>query len=117
MKMSKRQVPLEYLMTYGIVIAIVVIAVAALYSMGVFDVSNTTSDEEIQKEMCFTLCNNIGEDFNYYGVGYNEGLKDWSCYCSRTYIVAGINETDYKITVVNNYGTLLDVVKIENESE
>jgi uncharacterized protein (UPF0333 family) len=33
---SKGQVSLEYLMTYGIAIAIVVIAVAALYSMGVF---------------------------------------------------------------------------------
>jgi len=34
--MTKGQVSLEYLMTYGIAIAIVVIAVAALYSMGVF---------------------------------------------------------------------------------
>jgi len=36
------QVSLEYLMTYGIAIAIVVIAIAALYSMGVFSPSSST---------------------------------------------------------------------------
>jgi len=40
--MVKGQVSLEYLMTYGIAIAIVVIAVAALYSMGVFSPSSST---------------------------------------------------------------------------
>ena len=40
--MVKGQVALEYLMTYGIAIAIVVIAVAALYSMGVFSPSSST---------------------------------------------------------------------------
>lgn len=40
--MTKGQVSLEYLMTYGIAIAIVVIAVAALYSMGVFSPSSST---------------------------------------------------------------------------
>ena len=39
---NKGQVSLEYLMTYGIAIAIVVIAVAALYSMGVFSPSSST---------------------------------------------------------------------------
>ncbi len=39
---QKGQVSLEYLMTYGIAIAIVVIAVAALYSMGVFSPSSST---------------------------------------------------------------------------
>ena len=34
---------LEYLMTYGIAIAIVVIAIAALYSMGVFSGGGTTT--------------------------------------------------------------------------
>jgi len=38
---KKGQVSLEYLMTYGIAIAIVVIAVAALYSMGVFSPSSS----------------------------------------------------------------------------
>ena len=37
----KGQVSLEYLMTYGIAIAIVVIAIAALYSMGVFAPSSS----------------------------------------------------------------------------
>ncbi|MCK4730066.1 MAG: hypothetical protein KAT28_02000 [Candidatus Aenigmarchaeota archaeon] len=37
----KGQVSLEYLMTYGIAIAIVVIAIAALYSMGVFNPSSS----------------------------------------------------------------------------
>jgi len=41
-KTVKGQVSLEYLMTYGIAIAIVVIAVAALYSMGVFTPSSST---------------------------------------------------------------------------
>ncbi len=40
--MTKGQVSLEYLMTYGIAIAIVVIAVAALYSMGVFSPKSST---------------------------------------------------------------------------
>ncbi len=40
--MTKGQVSLEYLMTYGIAIAIVVIAVAALYSMGVFSPKGST---------------------------------------------------------------------------
>jgi uncharacterized protein (UPF0333 family) len=39
---SKGQVSLEYLMTYGIAIAIVVIAVAALYSMNVFTPKTST---------------------------------------------------------------------------
>ena len=38
----KGQVSLEYLMTYGIAIAIVVIAIAALYSMGVFAPSSSS---------------------------------------------------------------------------
>ena len=41
--LKKGQVSLEYLMTYGIAIAIVVIAVAALYSMGVFNPSSSTN--------------------------------------------------------------------------
>ncbi len=41
--MTKGQVSLEYLMTYGIAIAIVVIAVGALYSMGVFSPGSSTS--------------------------------------------------------------------------
>jgi uncharacterized protein (UPF0333 family) len=40
---SKGQVSLEYLMTYGIAIAIVVIAVAALYSMNVFTPKTSTT--------------------------------------------------------------------------
>lgn len=40
--LSKGQVSLEYLMTYGIAIAIVVIAVAALYSMNVFTPKTST---------------------------------------------------------------------------
>ena len=40
---KKGQVSLEYLMTYGIAIAIVVIAIAALYSMGVFSGGGTTT--------------------------------------------------------------------------
>jgi hypothetical protein len=51
----KGQVSLEYLMTYGIAIAIVVIAVAALYSMGVFN-SNASSSPP---------CTNCFSDFAY----------------------------------------------------
>ena len=128
--MNKGQVSLEYMMTYGIVIAIVVIAVAALYSFGVFgeppipETEYLMTDEEIQKEMCSTLCNNIGEDFNYYGVGLNKDLADkknnykgkYECYCSRTYLTGDENNT-YEVIQVRNYGTLLDVVKIENDTE
>lgn len=125
--MNKGQVSHDYLMIYGVAVAVIVIAVAALYSMGVFDVSNESiyilSDEDWQKEMCSTLCNNIGEDFNYYGVGLNKNLADnrnnykgeYECYCSRTYLTGDENNT-FKIVVVNNYGYILEVVKI-NESE
>jgi uncharacterized protein (UPF0333 family) len=58
---SKGQVSLEYLMTYGIAIAIVVIAVAALYSMGVFK-TNTTSTPP---------CTNCFSDFAYNAHTYN----------------------------------------------
>jgi len=54
-KRFKGQVSLEYLMTYGIAIAIVVIAVAALYSMGVFSGSTTTAPP----------CSNCFSDFAY----------------------------------------------------
>ncbi|OYT43034.1 MAG: hypothetical protein B6U88_02030 [Candidatus Aenigmarchaeota archaeon ex4484_56] len=40
--MIKGQASLEYLMTYGIAIAIVVVAIAALYSMGVFKPSSSS---------------------------------------------------------------------------
>jgi uncharacterized protein (UPF0333 family) len=53
--MVKGQVSLEYLMTYGIAIAIVVIAVAALYSMGVFSGGGTTVPP----------CSNCFGEFNY----------------------------------------------------
>ncbi len=42
--MAKGQVSLEYLMTYGIAIAIIVIAVGALYSMGAFTPGSSTSN-------------------------------------------------------------------------
>ena len=54
-EMQKGQVSLEYLMTYGIAIAIVVIAIAALYSMGVFSGSTTTVPP----------CSNCFSDFAY----------------------------------------------------
>ena len=47
--LSKGQVSLEYLMTYGIAIAIVVIAVAALYTMGVFSPKSAA----VQCSPCF----------------------------------------------------------------
>ena len=62
-KRFKGQVSLEYLMTYGIAIAIVVIAVAALYSMGVFSGSTTTAPP----------CSNCFSDFAYNARAYNTG--------------------------------------------
>jgi uncharacterized protein (UPF0333 family) len=57
---KKGQVSLEYLMTYGIAIAIVVIAVAALYSMGVFSPSSST----VACSPCFS---------NFAFVDYSDG--------------------------------------------
>jgi len=54
------QVSLEYLMTYGIAIAIVVIAIAALYSMGVFSPSSST----VACSPCFS---------NFAFVDYSDG--------------------------------------------
>ena len=59
--MVKGQVALEYLMTYGIAIAIVVIAVAALYSMGVFSPSSST----VACSPCFS---------NFAFVDYSNGI-------------------------------------------
>jgi len=61
-KTVKGQVSLEYLMTYGIAIAIVVIAVAALYSMGVFSPSSTTT---------VPPCTPCFSDFAYNAHTYN----------------------------------------------
>ncbi|MBN2095267.1 MAG: hypothetical protein JW727_04415 [Candidatus Aenigmarchaeota archaeon] len=58
----KGQVSLEYLMTYGIAIAIVVIAVAALYSMGVFSSGSSTTTPPCTP--CFS-------DFAYNAHSYN----------------------------------------------
>ncbi len=60
--MTKGQVSLEYLMTYGIAIAIVVIAVAALYSMGVFSPKGSTS---------VPPCTPCFSDFSYNVHTYN----------------------------------------------
>ncbi len=57
----KGQVSLEYLMTYGIAIAIVVIAIAALYSMGVFSPGTTTTPP----------CTPCFNDFAYNAHTYN----------------------------------------------
>jgi len=58
---KRGQVSLEYLMTYGIAIAIVVIAVAALYSMGVFSPSSST----VACSPCFS---------NFAFVDYSNGI-------------------------------------------
>jgi uncharacterized protein (UPF0333 family) len=68
-KTKKGQVSLEYLMTYGIAIAIVVIAVAALYSMGVFSGTTTTVPP----------CSNcFNGDFAYNAYTYDSVGKDFS---------------------------------------
>ncbi len=84
-KAQKGQVSLEYLMTYGIAISIVVIAVAALYSMGVFSPSSSTSTPPC--EPCFN-------DFAYNEHTYDgtflkleikndpSGIKELSCTAS-----------------------------------
>ena len=80
------QVSLEYLMTYGIAIAIVVIAIAALYSMGVFNPSSST----VACSPCFT---------NFAFVDYADGtlivkngpraLEGVSCVGGGTCVVKG----------------------------
>ena len=95
--MVKGQVSLEYLMTYGIAIAIVVIAVAALYSMGVFSPSSST----VACSPCFSnfafvdyangtlVLKNGARDINITNVTYTDS--------AGATLQAGISSTDCQL--------------------
>ena len=70
------------------------------------------SDEYIQSEFCSKLCNNMGNQFSYYGVAYNSDIKNYQCYCTRKYYVPGVDNTSYYIEQTVNYGVLLNVTQV-----
>lgn len=130
--MVKGQVSLEYLMTYGIAIAIVVIAVAALYSMGVFSPSSST----VACSPCF------GDfAFNAYGGGTLElingprAIENVDATCSGggctdpspnsvaangKFTITGINQTPSTVEINISYNyvgsavTMTDTATIHN---
>jgi len=100
---SKGQVSLEYLMTYGIAIAIVVIAVAALYSMGVFSPKSSA----VACSPCFSnfayvdysagtlIIKNGPKDLNTVSVtgGTVKGSQPANVSASEQFQITGINAT------------------------
>ena len=112
-KIQKGQVSLEYLMTYGIAIAIVVIAVAALYSMGVF----TPTAGTVACSPCFSYFGYV--DYSAGTLVLNNGAYDIvSVSCSsdagpcsvpstisanEEFQVTGINTTPSTVKVTITY--------------
>jgi len=122
--MVKGQVSLEYLMTYGIAIAIVVIAVAALYSMGVFSPSSST----VACSPCFSnfafvdysngtlVIKNGPKDINITsvtpaGVVVNNTLGDCAlndlCEANKKIVFSNISTTDDVVDITIRYKDIL----------
>jgi hypothetical protein len=108
---SKGQVSLEYLMTYGIAIAIVVIAVAALYSMGVFK-TNTASTPPCVS--CFSdfASPNFNPTTGHIQMELKNGpadLSPMSCgpNCNITY--NGVTNATIYSTIAANTGFVLEI--------
>jgi hypothetical protein len=95
-KLTKGQSSLEYLMIYGISIAIVVIAVAALYSLGVF-----SNHPKIQNETIIQECNSVCQSLNFSGSldasNYN---NDIFCSCSMNITINGTTWQQYDPPVI-----------------
>ena len=56
MKKSKTQTAMEYLMTYGWAILIVLVVVAALYSMGAFCMGENCAKTTMTQSDCYNGC-------------------------------------------------------------
>jgi uncharacterized protein (UPF0333 family) len=106
---SKGQVSLEYLMTYGIAIAIVVIAVAALYSMGVF----SPKASAVSCSPCFSnfafvdysagtlVAKNGPKDLT--GVTITGGTVQATISANEQFSITGINNTAKDVPLVLSY--------------
>jgi uncharacterized protein (UPF0333 family) len=77
----KAQAAMEYLMTYGWAILIIVVVIAALYAMGVFKQKATvpytgfTGDLTYFDHNSTHLILNVGRDIVYNGASYSQGDK------------------------------------------
>ena len=123
-KTVKGQVSLEYLMTYGIAIAIVVIAVAALYSMGVFTPTSST----VACSPCFSnfafvdysngtlVLRNGARDINITsvtpaGIVVNDTLGDCVlnglCEANKKIVLSNISTTETDVDITISYKDIL----------
>lgn len=93
--MNKGQVSLEYLMTYGIVIAIVVLAVVALYSMGVFDNSEYEEDFDSGEWECVEFRGSSLSDFEEECEILRSKGNDISCKAEIRYNALIIDRWNY----------------------
>jgi uncharacterized protein (UPF0333 family) len=77
----KAQAAMEYLMTYGWAILIIVVVIAALYAMGVFKQKSTIPYTGFGGELTYSAHNAThlvlvaGRDIVYNGVNYPSGEK------------------------------------------
>ena len=109
MVMKKGQAALDFLMTYGWAIALVVIVAAALFALGVFDVSNFVgtkaagfSGVAVQgwqvsgTALSLKLTNQVGQKINITGVSATIGT---STNVNSTAVVLSTGETSTTINV------------------
>ena len=109
MVMKKGQAALDFLMTYGWAIALVVIVAAALFALGVFDVSNFVgtkaagfSGVAVQgwqvsgTALSLKLTNQVGQKINITGVTATIGT---STQVNTTAVVLSTGETSTTISV------------------
>ncbi|HIE41339.1 MAG TPA: hypothetical protein EYP80_01615 [Candidatus Aenigmarchaeota archaeon] len=112
--LRKGQVSLEYLMTYGIAIAIVVIAIAALYSMGVFSGTTTTVPpcSNCFGEFAYSAHTMSGSDFKLELKNGPTSLSSVSCTATNAASCDVASQVDpnsvFVITVVNITDTSAD---------
>jgi len=118
MVMKKGQAALDFLMTYGWAIALVVIVAAALFALGVFDVSNfigtkaagfagvTVSAWQMTTGGTLTmkLSNQVGQRVNITGVGVTVGTSSATVNGTVGFLNTG-DTTSTLTTAANALGT------------
>ena len=81
----KGQTTMEYLMTYGWAILIIIVVIASLYSMGVFQFKGQRYSSEQMIEICQDVCLTAGMEY-----------KDWDYDSCRCYFVDECFDHEYK---------------------
>lgn len=107
---KKGQAALEYLMTYGWAILIIIVVVAALYAMGVFTPRRTVPYKGlsyfayVDHDSTSLVVTNGAQKIEYAGTEYESGATitithgcaSWPCDVSINYkvVASGLNHTD-----------------------